>query len=56
MNYEIAQEKKFSDNFFLMSEKAPLMVPKRSELSIIKNFEFQIFERTFSRKFISERR
>ena len=26
-------------NFFLMSEKVPLMVPKTSEISIIKKFE-----------------
>ena len=30
-------------NFFLMSEKVPLMVPKISEISIIKKFEFWTF-------------
>ena len=30
-------------NFFLMSEKVLLMVPKTSEISIIKNFEFGTF-------------
>ena len=30
-------------NFFLMSEKVPLMVPKTSEISIIKKFELWTF-------------